>query len=62
MDCCATITYNIDDEDINPDEEVKTMNLEAKGNDAIIIGNSNPVRYASFQITVNPRISAIDET
>lgn len=57
MECSAIINYELEND---PNDEIKEMKLEAKRNKVIIIGNANPIRYANFEITVNPRISGID--
>jgi hypothetical protein len=53
------ITYELADRIRNPDDKEKTMHLEARGKDVVILGNAKAEKYRSFKITMAPVLNRL---
>jgi hypothetical protein len=53
------ITYDLADRIKNPDGKEKTMHLEARGKDVVILGDPTAEKYRSFKITMAPVLNRL---
>jgi hypothetical protein len=54
------IEFDLKDKVLNPKEETKTMHLEAKGREVIVIGNGNILNYNKFKFKMEAVVNDLN--
>ncbi len=45
----------------NPNKEVRTIHLEARYNDVVVLGNAQIERYRTFKMVIEPAVNRLEK-
>lgn len=55
------IKYNLVDQENNPNKETRTMHLEARYNDVVVLGNAQIKKYRAFKMVIEPAVNRLEK-